>query len=454
MPLSGKANFSLQPIATTAAAFIILSLITADQGCTRRSPPPTPPPPTVTVSKPVQREVIDWDTYTGFLASPQSVDVRARVSGQIVSVPFKEGDIVHQGQTLVIIDVRPFQADLDAKLAAVEQAKARVALTTADLSRVEQAAKSKGAVAEQDIDTAKANKQEAEAQLAAANAAVEASRLNVEWCNVIAPISGRISYRYVTEGNLISGGSDTATLLTTIQSIDPMYCYVDVDEGSVLKYKRLDAEQKRVSARKTRRACFMQLANETNYPQAGYVDFIDNKVNQGTGTLRVRGVFPNPDAFLEPGLFAHLSVPGSERYNALLIPEAAIGTQQNLKYVYVLGAGNKAEFRAITQGSLFGSLRAIAEGIGPDDRIIINGLLSIHDGSLVTPQEAPISMAGFEQTAPGSPTTQALPTTQGVPIEKSATAPHAGRNNNDGIPLSSGAQAIPGSASGPGGTPR
>jgi multidrug efflux system membrane fusion protein len=453
VPLSGKANFSLQPIATAATAFIVVSVITANQGCSRRSPPPAPPPPTVTVSKPVQREVIDWDTYTGFLASPQSVDVRARVSGQIVSVPFKEGDIVQQGQTLVKIDVRPFQADLDAKLAAVEVNKAKVSLTAADLSRVEQAAKTKGAVAAQDIDTAKANKQQAEALLDAANAAVEASRLDVEWCNVIAPISGRISYRYVTEGNLISGGSDAATLLTTIQSIDPMYCYVDVDEGSVLKYKRLDAEQKRVSARKTHMACFMQLANETNYPHAGYIDFIDNKVIQSTGTLRVRGVYPNPDAFLEPGLFARIRVPGSERYNALLIPEAGISTQQNLKYVYVLGAGNKAEFRTITPGSLFGSLRSVAEGIGPDDRIIVNGLLSIHDGSLVTPQEAPISMAGFEQPAPGSPATQSLPTTQRMPVEKTTAATHASGHDED-IQRPNGAQGIPDSSGGPGDTPR
>jgi RND family efflux transporter MFP subunit len=397
--------------------------------------------------------VIDWDSYTGFLASPESVDVRARVSGQIVSVPFKEGDIVKKGQTLVVIDVRPFQADLDAQLAAVEVAKAKVALTAADLSRVEEAGKSKGAVAAQDIDTAKANKQEADASLDAANAAVEASRLNVEWSNVIAPITGRISYKYVTQGNLISGGSDTATLLTTIQSIDPMYCYVDVDEGSVLKYKRLDAEQKRVSARKTRMVCFMQLANETSYPHAGYIDFIDNKVNQSTGTLRVRAVFPNPDAFLEPGLFGQIRVPGSERYNALLIPDAAIGTQQNLKYVFVLGADNKAEFRNITPGSSFGSLRSVAGGIGPDDRVIVNGLLSIHDGSVVTPEEKPISMAGFEQTAPGSPTTQSLPTTQRVPVERSTTAPHASLDDGDTQVLG-GARNIAASSGGAGDTAR
>lgn len=373
------------------------------------------PAAAVTVSRPVQREVIDWDTYTGFLASPESVDVRARVSGEIVAVPFKEGDIVQKGQTLVKIDARPFQADLDAKLAAVEQAKAQVALTNVDLQRNEQAAKT-AAVSQQALDTARANYQQAEAQLSSANAAVEASKLNVEWCNVIAPITGRISYKYVTEGNLISGGTDTATLLTTIQSIDPMYCYIDVDEESVLKYKRLAAEQKRKSARQVTVPCFLQLANETNFPHAGFIDFVDNKINQATGTMRARGVFANADGYLEPGFFARMRIPGSERYNALLIPDAAIGTQQNLRYVYVLGAGNKAEFRVVTPGSSFGPLRAIAAGISPEDSVIVNGLLSVRTGAVVNPKEEPISLAGFEQTAPGSPTTQDLPTTQRTPF--------------------------------------
>jgi RND family efflux transporter MFP subunit len=401
----------------TIASLLICLALLACAGCGKGQAAAAPPPPTVTIGHPIEREVIDWDEYTGYLASPESVDVRPRVSGEIVEAPFAEGKKVNKGDLLFRIDVRPYQADLDAKLAAVDQAKAQVALAEVEYRRNEQAVK-QNAVSQSAYDTAKANYDQAKAQQAAAQAAVEASRLNVEWCTVIAPITGRVSNRFVTPGNLVTGGTAAGTLLTTIQSLDPMYCYIDADERSVLRYKQLSAEKKRVSARDAEIPCFIQLVNETHFPHEGIVDFVDNRIDPNTGTLRARGVFANPNNYLEPGFFARMRIPGSGRYRAVLVPDAAIGTQQNIKYLLVLNADDTVRFQPVTLGTVFGTLRSIVQGISPDDRVIINGIMSARPGTKVIAQEKPISMEGFEMTAPGSPTTQALPTTEPSPEDQ------------------------------------
>ena len=376
-------------------------------GCRKQSTEPSFPPPAVTIARPVEREVIEWDEYTGHLDAVESVEVRARVSGLVVGALFQEGAVVQAGELLLEIDVRPFQAELDSRLADVARSEAQLALVEIELKRVEGI--SAGARTENELDTASANVQQAQAVVAGAKAAVDAARLNVEWCKVFAPISGRIGRKYVTPGNLITGGGGQATLLTSITSVDPIYCYVDTDERSVLRYQRLAQQGKRISARDARIPCFLALSDEKGFPHQGEVDFVDNRVDPSTGTIRARGVFANPDGRLIPGYFARVRVPGSGRYKTLLVPDAAVTTDLGQKQLLVVRADNTVEARPVELGPLFGELRAVQSGIDPDDRIIINGLLQARPGSKVAPSESAISMDLFRLTSPGSPATQALP---------------------------------------------
>lgn len=377
-------------------------------GCDRSDAAAPPPPPAVTVSRPLQREVIEWDEYTGHLEAPETANVAARVSGFVEQAAFKEGAIVNKGEVLFVIDDRPFWADVDSKVADVAKAQSQADLAQVHLRRFEKVRQSR-AVSEDDYDIAKASYAQAASVLAGAKAAEVVARLNLEWTRVIAPISGRVSRMNITAGNLVNGGnSGQQTLLTTIVSIDPIYCYVDVDEHSILKYQQLAREKKRVSARDANIPVFLQLENETNFPHEGEVDFVDNRLDPGTGTLRARGVFANPDRSLTPGLFARIRVPGSGRYQATLVPDSAIGTDQDLKYVLLVKPDDMVEMRPVKTGALFGRLRAV-EGIRPDDRVIVNGLQRARPGAAVAVQEATIPESAYTMTAPGSPTTRALP---------------------------------------------
>ncbi|HSZ58169.1 MAG TPA: efflux RND transporter periplasmic adaptor subunit [Tepidisphaeraceae bacterium] len=378
-------------------------------GCGRTDAAPTPPPSAVTVSHPLYREVIEWDEYTGHLEAPESVNVAARVSGFIEESHFQEGAIVKKDDVLFVIDDRQFKADLNSKVADVAKAQSQADLALIHLNRFEKVHGTK-AISEEDYDTAKASYDQCLSVLASAKAAAEVSRLNLEWTRVVAPITGRVSRMEVTPGNLINGGVGQATLLTTIVSIDPMYCYVDVDEHSILKYQELARQKKRISARDARIPVFMQLGNETGFPHEGVVDFVDNKFDPTTGTLRARGVFPNPDKTLTPGSFGRVRVAGSGRYQAMLIPDAAVGTDQDLKFVMLATANDTVEMRPVKLGALFGRLRAV-EGISVDDRVIINGIQRARPGSQVTVQVSQIPDSAYMMTAPGSPTTRALPAT-------------------------------------------
>jgi membrane fusion protein, multidrug efflux system len=373
-----------------------------------------PPPPLVTVAQPVEREVIEWDEYSGHLAAVDYVDLRARVSGYVTSAPFEEGALVRAGQTLVTIDVRPFQAELDSRLADVARAQAQVEIAEIEANRLRRLMPQQAA-APFEYQTAEATLRQNQAVLAGAKAAVESARLNVEWCNVTAPINGRVSNKYVTPGNLISGASGQGTELTTIASIDPIYCYMDVDERSVLKYQRLAREKKRVSAREARIPCFMQLANETGFPHEGVIDFVDNRIDPTTGTMRGRGVFPNPGGWLAPGFFARVRVPGSGLYKALLVPDSAVVSNQSEKFLMVLGPDNVVQARHVELGSLFGELRAITSGVTLQDHVLISGLVRAQPGVKVIPQPGTISTASMQQTAQGSPSTQELPREDGLP---------------------------------------
>ncbi len=234
-----------------------------------------------------------------------------------------------------------------------------------------------------------------------------------KWCNVTSEIDGRISDKRVTEGNLITGGAGQATLLTTVISQDPIYCDVAVDEASVLKYAELAREGKRVSARFAKIPTFMAVASEKGFPHEGVVDFVDNRLDPGLPAhVRGRGVYPNLDGFLQPGMFARVRIPGSGRYAAMLVPDVAIGADQNRRFVMVVAADNTVEMHPVKLGALFGELRAIESGITGDDRVVVNGLQRARPGAKVNPTEKPITADEMVLTAPGSPTTQALPATR------------------------------------------
>jgi RND family efflux transporter MFP subunit len=379
----------------------------ATGGCRKPPEKPTPPPPAVTVAKPIWREVIEWDEYTGRLEPVEMVEVRARVSGYIEKAEFAEGSLIKAGDTLFEIDVRPFAAALAKAQADVQRGEAQLAYATNEFKRLE-SIRSTGVASELELENARQRMKEAEAVVAGANADTREAQLDVDWCKVTAPISGRISKKYVTPGNLVNGGTGNTTLLTTIASVDPIYCTIEADERSVLKYQKLSAEKKRVSARDSKIPCVLALANEEGFPHEGLVDFVDNQIDPQTGTLRARGVFHNPNGYLLPGMFARVRIPGSGRYKALLVPDAAIGTDQNQKFLLVADANNVVQYKLVKIGALFGGARVIEEGITDQDRVIINGRQRAMPGVTVNPTEVTYE-ATVPLTAPGSPSTQELP---------------------------------------------
>jgi RND family efflux transporter MFP subunit len=409
-----------------AAASIVLVLAIVVAGCKGPAAPPPPPPPSVTVSRPVQHDVIEWDQFSGYLSSPKTVTVNARVSGLIVQAPFQEGAIVHAGDLLFKIDPRPFQADLDNKEAAVAQARATTEKTNADFARSTILLKAE-VVAQADYDSTKASHGEADASLKAAEAALEISRLNLEWTEVRAPITGRVSRMNVTVGNLVTGGTGqaTPTTLTTIVSIDPLYCYINVPQSVALRYQQLALQEKQSSVAGARVACYMQLENETNFPREGVIDFIDNQVDVSTGTVQIRCVFANPTSILTPGLFALTRIPASNRYQALLIPDAAVNSDQNERYLLVVGANDVVQQRPVKLGALFGNLRSITDGLKPDERVIVNGMLSAMPGAKVNPHEVAIStesLDALESIAAGSQPAQAPETGAGAQSDSQQAA--------------------------------
>lgn len=370
------------PLKLFLCSLLVLAAIT---GCKKPSMP-APPPPQVTVIKPVAREVMEWDEYTGRLEAKESVEVRARVSGNLDKVHFAEGKEVKAGDLLFTIDPRPYQADYDHAEAEFQRAVSQEELAKNDFERAKRLITAK-AISEEDFDTQSKNFAQAQAASRSAKATLDAAKLNLDFTEIHSPIDGRISRALITEGNLVNGGSGTsATLLTTIVSLDPMYCYVDVDERAVLKYIRLGKEGKRDSAREKQIPAEFALPDEEGFPHQGYIDFVDNRVDPSTGTLKARGVFANADHTISPGFFVRLRVPGSGKYSAVLLPERAFGSDQSDKFVYVVNAEKKVEYRPVKLGALVDGLRVVLSGVQTNDLVITEGLMRVRPGVMADPQ--------------------------------------------------------------------
>lgn len=361
-------------------------------GCGKAGLKSAPPiTPTVSVAQPIPRKVNEWDDFTGRLASPEAVEVRARVSGYIDKIHFKEGSDVKQGDLLVTIDQRPYQAAVDRLKADLGGAGARAELARGEARRGEALAATK-AISTDTYETRVKNAVQAEEAIHSAEAGLKSAQLDLEFTEVRAPISGRISNARVTAGNLVTGGSTAnTTLLTTIVSLDPLYCYFEADEASALRYRQLHREGKRTSALFTPIPAEMALGNEMGFPHTGTVDFVDNQVNPATGTIRARAVFPNPDKLMAPGFFARIRIPGSGEYDALLVRDGAISSDQGRLFVLTVDATNKTVYRPIKTGPIIEGLRVVREGLSANDRVIVSGLMSARPGVPVQPQVVPMS---------------------------------------------------------------
>jgi RND family efflux transporter MFP subunit len=357
-----------------------LLLLTA--GCTA-PPPPQQPPPTVTFSVPVQRQVTDLIDFDGKTAAIASVQLRARAGGYLEKINFKEGDMVKKDQVLFEIDPRPYQAELDRAKAQVKIAEAQVAQTDAEYRRLSRLRPPE--VSQEDLEKALRSKDVAVASLEAAKATVSVKQLNLDFTKVLAPIDGRVDKAEVTVGNLVSANLNDATVLTNIITLDPIYVYFDVDELTVLAIMRLIREGRMPSHEKEAPEVLFGLGDGTDYPYRGTVDFVGNQLDPSTGTITVRGVFPNKDRSLAPGLFARVRVQLGKPHQALLVSESALATNRGQKYLYVLNDKNEVVYRPVQLGGIHDGLREIEKGVQAGERIVINGLLRVRPGVTVNP---------------------------------------------------------------------
>lgn len=342
------------------------------------------PPPEVSVAQVMERSVVPWDEYTGRVVAAQTVQMRPRVSGYIDRVAFTEGAEVKKGDLLFVIDQRPYRAALERAQAQLAQARSEAKLAASRDARSTELLEA-NAVSREEYEARRANSAQASAAVRAAEAAVDAARLDLQFTEVRAPIDGRAGRALATAGNLVQ--ADT-TLLTTVVSLDPVHVYFEADERSFLKYQALARNGKRSSGGN---AVQVGLANERGYPHVGEVDFTDNQVDPGTGTIRTRAVVPNPERVFVPGLYARVRLQAGDAGGALLVDERAVMTDQDRKYVYVLGADNQAERQDISLGRAIDGMRVVQDGLAPEDRVIVHGLQKVFfPGMPVTP--VPIEM--------------------------------------------------------------
>jgi multidrug efflux system membrane fusion protein len=364
----------------------VLLAVASLSSCGKGSAPGAPPPPQVSVATVLEKRVKDWDEFTGRLQAVETVEIRPRVSGYIDKVAFTEGSLVKRGALLFVIDPRPYQAEYDRAAADVKRYKTALELGSIELVRV-QRLKDSGAVSQEELDERKSTVAQAEANVAGSQAALEAAALNLNFTRVTSPIDGRVSRAEVTRGNLVTGGINGGTLLSSVVSMDPIYIYFDADEQSYLRYAKMAREGERSSSREAGNPVQVGLADEEGFPHAGTMDFVDNQLNPQTGTIRGRAVLPNKDGQFTPGLFARVQLLGSGEYSAILIEDRAVNTDQSQKYVLLLGANNQIEYRKVKLGRVIDGLRVVREGLKAGDVIVVNGAQRVHPGVTVTPQK-------------------------------------------------------------------
>jgi membrane fusion protein, multidrug efflux system len=371
---------------THLAALFVVALLAA--GCSKAAEQPAaPPPPAVTVALPTARTVTDWDEFVGRFEAIQQVQIRARVGGFVDSVDFKDGAIIKAGDLLYVIDPRPYEATLLQARGQFADAKAKLDLAQRELARATELVRT-NAVSEAVVDQRKQQTEAAQAAVLQAEGVMKRAELDVSFTKVTTPIDGRVGRHLVSVGNLVQGADSGSTVLTSIVSMDPIHLYFDMDEATYLKNNRLWHEGRRPSSRDTANPVQIQLSGEARPSREGAMDFVDNRLDVATGTLRGRAVVPNKDLSILPGQFARIRVVGSAPYEALLLPDTAITNDQSRKVVFVVGKDDVVEMRPVTLGPLDDGLRVVRDGLKKDDRVVIDGLQRARVGAKVTVQAA------------------------------------------------------------------
>lgn len=384
--------------AAPLCAILALALAACDGGAPRAAP--AAPPPQVTVARPVAKTVTEQDEYVGRFVAVDAVEVRARVSGYLSAIHFTDGQFVKQGDLLFTIDRRPFQVALDQARANLAQAKANLAFAAVDLARGRDLV-GRNVISQQTFDQRTQAKSVAEANVAAQEAAVKQAALDLEFTELRAPVSGRIGDRRVSVGNLVTGGTTgTTTLLATIQSVDPIRFEFTADEGSYLRYRRTTESTPDRVNNAGKVPVMLKLLDEQIFSHPGNMDFVDNAIDTGSGTIRARAVFPNPDGTLTPGMFGRIQVATGPPAEALLVPDAAIGTEQVRKFVLVVDDQSVAQAKYVTLGPVIDGLRVVAAGLQADDRVVVSGLMRARPGAKVTPELSTVAAAMEHEAAP------------------------------------------------------
>ena len=373
-----------------AVSLGLVLLLIAEVGC-KKTTAPAPGPLPINVLTVVEKEVNEWDEFTGRLEAVESVEIRPRVSGYITEIHFEAGAILKKGDLLYVIDPRPYQADFDRAAAEFERMQAQLKLAQIELDRAKEL-RTKNTISASEFDQKAATYQGASAAAAAAEAAKNSAALNLEFTQIKSPIDGRVSDARITLGNLVQPGPGADSVLTTVVSVDPIYAKVDGDENALLKYIKLSEEGKRVSARTQKIPAFVELGNETNFPHEGVVDFVDNRLDPGTGTVRARVVLKNwAPAFITPGFFVRVRIAGAAPYRAALIADKVISSQQGLKYAFVVKTDNTLERRTLETGTIFEGKRIVKSGLRDGENVVSTRLQLVQPGMTVKPipEEAP-----------------------------------------------------------------
>jgi membrane fusion protein, multidrug efflux system len=386
----------------TVAWFAAVSLIVVD--CSKSPANRGAPPLPVNVVTAVEKEVNEWDEFTGRLDPVESVEIRPRVSGYITEIHFEAGAIIKKGDLLYVIDPRPYQADFDRAKAEVDRMDAQLKLAQIELNRAKEL-RDKNTISVSEFDQKAATYQGAAAAKSSAEAAKNSAALNLEFTQIKSPVDGRVSDQRITVGNLVQPGAGPESVLTTVMSVDPIYAKVDADENAILKYVKLAEEGKRVSARTAKIPAWVELGNETDFPHEGYVDFVDNRLDPGTGTIRARIVLKNWNPnFITPGFFVRVRVSGATPYRAALVADRVISSQQGVKYAFVVKPDNTIERRTLETGSLFEGKRIVKNGLKDGEKVVSTRLQLLQAGMKVTPvpEESPASGADTKKSAPQS----------------------------------------------------